>query len=710
MATLTIADLDNGKRDLETVDAVANSRADTTTTRYGDNVLTLAGALRLLGWQAPTPYVSGLPITSSTITVERDGVVYRPDPELVPFTTGAWDPGQWRVLQDSSSSGRMYQFLTLPEAQAAATTLPDGTAIWVAGESVGFVSSDQYHPESAYPNAVVLNTIELSNYTGPSLAALDLSSGRLFEKVTPAPTVDNVNTFSGGWRAIAKPLTEFPVDSAAGTDIQAKIRTALSAARAVGGGRIVFPNRPFEVAADQFSVACSNIDLHFPSQSEMRCLGRVLFDQPPTGLGYGGGYSNFTVSGSGKIVGVGASGCLQFNLIHVSGVTCREGLQFIECADLNHVFDLGGCSRVLIENTRFLGSKPSPAGTYQEFIQIGSAALAGDGWEGGRPPEVQAFFDSIDTTDVTVRNNTCAPYQIGNTVSSYPLRLVGDHGGPGLKTPGRNLTISGNMIDRVRAPGIGDHAIHEKPVFSLYWVDGLRLENNTVIGHGDLSKDRPFAAVWLSTTNAPLTQKINIVIKGNRALECAAASSVFIGVSDEVSNISKPTRIEVSQCNLKNVTGSGTGVVEISASSITSAEVILRENTLDSNQNRSALKVSKNLKTSFEGNTVFNTAIEAPIATSGSPLTGAPIVLTSNSYFNCSSGVNLVGFSAAAIKGDTFVGGMQGLTGNPTDNYLRLPSAAYHMVGVTFVSPTKATAVLLAGEAVASTGWNHSTI
>ena len=45
MATLTIADLDNGKRDLETVDAVANSQADTTTTRYGDAVLTLSGAL-----------------------------------------------------------------------------------------------------------------------------------------------------------------------------------------------------------------------------------------------------------------------------------------------------------------------------------------------------------------------------------------------------------------------------------------------------------------------------------------------------------------------------------------------------------------------------------------------------------------------------------------------------------------------------------------
>ena len=100
MATLTIADLDNGKRDLETVDAVANSPEDTTVTRSGDNVLTLAGALRRLGYKPPVPYASGLVVNSSLFTVSRDGVIYAPDPTLVPFTTGAWAAAQWRVIQD----------------------------------------------------------------------------------------------------------------------------------------------------------------------------------------------------------------------------------------------------------------------------------------------------------------------------------------------------------------------------------------------------------------------------------------------------------------------------------------------------------------------------------------------------------------------------------------------------------------------------------
>ena len=98
MATLTIADLDNGKRDLETVDAVANSPADTTTTRYGDSVLTLAGALRRLGWQAPVPYAPGLNITAPNATVSYGGSVYRP--KEVPFITGEWDPEQWVAVQD----------------------------------------------------------------------------------------------------------------------------------------------------------------------------------------------------------------------------------------------------------------------------------------------------------------------------------------------------------------------------------------------------------------------------------------------------------------------------------------------------------------------------------------------------------------------------------------------------------------------------------
>jgi hypothetical protein len=130
MATLTIADLDNGKRDLETVDAVANSPEDTTVTRYGDNVLTLAGALRRLGYSAPVPYASGLLIDSGLTTVDHEGVIYAPKPTLVPFTTGPWDPEQWRPIQNLRNQHAILEYDSYASAEADASILPDNQIIF----------------------------------------------------------------------------------------------------------------------------------------------------------------------------------------------------------------------------------------------------------------------------------------------------------------------------------------------------------------------------------------------------------------------------------------------------------------------------------------------------------------------------------------------------------------------------------------------------
>lgn len=189
MATLTIADLDNGKRDLETVDAVANSPQDFTTTRYGDQVLTLSGALRRLGYKAPVPYASGLSVDSGLFTVGRDGVVYAPNPSLVPFTTGAWDASQWRVVQNTPDSRQVYQFATLAQAQSAAATLPDGSSIVVEGESQGRVAAGAYVPDSG-TSAVRLNGYtELRAYAGKA-RAVDITAagiaGRFYRRGSSA--------------------------------------------------------------------------------------------------------------------------------------------------------------------------------------------------------------------------------------------------------------------------------------------------------------------------------------------------------------------------------------------------------------------------------------------------------------------------------------------------------------------------------------------
>lgn len=51
-----------------------------------------------LGYLPPVPYASGLNVDSTRFTVIRDGQVYAPAAP-VPFTTGTWSAGQWRLVQ-----------------------------------------------------------------------------------------------------------------------------------------------------------------------------------------------------------------------------------------------------------------------------------------------------------------------------------------------------------------------------------------------------------------------------------------------------------------------------------------------------------------------------------------------------------------------------------------------------------------------------------
>ena len=55
--------------------------------------------IRELGYMPPVPYISGLSVNDIKFTVSYNGDVYAPKPELVPFTTGAWNPAQWNVIQ-----------------------------------------------------------------------------------------------------------------------------------------------------------------------------------------------------------------------------------------------------------------------------------------------------------------------------------------------------------------------------------------------------------------------------------------------------------------------------------------------------------------------------------------------------------------------------------------------------------------------------------
>lgn len=202
MATLTIADLNNGKRDLQTVSEVANSRADTTVTRFGDNVLTLAGALRRLGYQAPVPYAPGLSVDSAVFTVSRDSVIYAPDPALVPFTTGAWNAAQWRVVQNTENSHQLYQFESEAAANAAAVVLPEGSPLIVDGVSQGHVTGGAYVAAQKVPPAVLESYADFATYNGPAsrFQIVDDRIGGTF-KVVPGDTTTPAD--GGVWFILA---------------------------------------------------------------------------------------------------------------------------------------------------------------------------------------------------------------------------------------------------------------------------------------------------------------------------------------------------------------------------------------------------------------------------------------------------------------------------------------------------------------------------
>lgn len=187
MATLTIADLDNGKRDLETVDGVANSRAASVTTRYGQQTSTLYEAirrlgekgdaiLRNLGYFVPVDYAPGLGVTEPNFTVVGpDGKIYAAQASALPFTTAAWNPDQWYPIQNDLNDRKLLVFDSLVEAQAAAATLPDGQPLAIA--------ADEAHEGRSTRNTATGGAVVFSEYIGPELSGSALAPTETWDEV-----------------------------------------------------------------------------------------------------------------------------------------------------------------------------------------------------------------------------------------------------------------------------------------------------------------------------------------------------------------------------------------------------------------------------------------------------------------------------------------------------------------------------------------------
>ncbi len=83
------------------LDELVNGTAESFIDRRGVQRLTLTGALRLIGFEVPVAFASGLTITRSTQTVTNGGNTYHADPASLPFTTtSTFNGAQWRLASN----------------------------------------------------------------------------------------------------------------------------------------------------------------------------------------------------------------------------------------------------------------------------------------------------------------------------------------------------------------------------------------------------------------------------------------------------------------------------------------------------------------------------------------------------------------------------------------------------------------------------------
>lgn len=166
-----------------------------------------------IGYDAPVAYSAGLVVNHHTFTVDYNGVLYSPLPSKIPFTTGAWDPSKWTLVQNLLNQKNLLVFDTYVEASAAAATLPDG-------QTVEILSEDGQRTRRKVASGVLGAAVSAAAVSIlPSMAALRSApanpgaiyriegSGEYRLDITDSTTPDNardvlVDTRGGRWKLV----------------------------------------------------------------------------------------------------------------------------------------------------------------------------------------------------------------------------------------------------------------------------------------------------------------------------------------------------------------------------------------------------------------------------------------------------------------------------------------------------------------------------
>lgn len=228
--------------------------------------------------------------------------------------------------------------------------------------------------------------------------------------------------------------------------------------------------------------------------------------------GYGA-LSNFNVK-DGVLDGTPAG--FAFNLLHAENCSF-ENILFKNCFVATHVFDLGGCKNIRIENCDFIGNLHVDSDTaYREVIQTDYATFGGLPYWGDDP---EFAFDALPTEGLLVKN--CIFKKNDN--DTYYLNAIGTHS----RSEGviKDVVIEGCQFygceySNIRLPRVENVFIHDNSFYSMRDdrpADNFAINLNTSSWGSSLSDFAPK----------------NVTIEGNKYF-CSVLEDdqIFIGLAN----------------------------------------------------------------------------------------------------------------------------------------------------------------------------------